>query len=70
MHRGKYLGCLIALGLCVGAVFAAESHKAQWEEGMDDDAGEAKKTTLTDLPAADFEGARKIYSKRDRLYTT
>ena len=43
---------------------------AQWDEGMDDDAGKAKATSRTDLPAADYENARKIYPKRDRLYTT
>ena len=51
------------------AVLAAGS-KAQWDEGMDDDAGKARATSRTDLPAADYEGARKIYPKRDRLYTT
>ena len=42
----------------------------QWETGMDDDAGKAKATSRSDLPGADYEGARKIYPKRDRLFTT
>lgn len=42
----------------------------QWTKGMDDDAGKAAATSRTDLPAADYEGARKIYPKRDRLFTT
>jgi len=37
---------------------------------MDDDAGKAAATSRGDLPGADYEGARKIYPKRDRLFTT
>ena len=37
---------------------------------MDDDAGKAAATSQGNLPGADYEGARKIYPKRDRLFTT
>ena len=57
--------------LCVGIIWAASSApKGQWDAGMDDDAGKAKATSRSDLPAANYEGARKIYPKRDRLFTT
>ena len=49
---------------------AAVTPSAQWTEGMDDDAGKAAATSRTDLPAADYAGARQIYPKRDRLFTT
>ena len=44
--------------------------QGQWEAGMDDDAGKAAATSQDNLPGADYEGARKIYPKRDRLFTT
>ena len=44
--------------------------QGQWEAGMDDDAGKAAATSQGNLPGADYEGARKIYPKRDRLFTT
>jgi len=44
--------------------------KGTWDVGMDDDAGKAATTSQSDLPGADYEGARKIYPKRDRLFTT
>lgn len=57
----------------ISCMFVAMVHAApnsQWTAGMDDDAGKAALTSRTDLPAADYEGARKIYPKRDRLFTT
>ena len=61
--------------ICLGAVFGAALNAVaagggQWMQGMDDDAGKAAVTSVTNLPAADYEGARKIYPKRDRLFTT
>ena len=44
--------------------------QGQWDAGMDDDAGKAAVTSQGNLPGADYEGARKIYPKRDRLFTT
>ena len=44
--------------------------QGQWAAGMDDDAGKAAATSQGNLPGADYDGARKIYSKRDRLFTT
>ncbi len=60
--------------ICFAAVFgvalnAVAASGAQWTKGMDDDAGKAAATSRSDLPAADYEGARKIYPKRDRLFT-
>jgi len=61
--------------ICFAAVFcvvlnAVAAVGGQWTQGMDDDAGKAAVTSVTNLPAADYEGARKIYPKRDRLFTT
>ena len=61
--------------ICFAAVFcvvlnAVAAAGGQWTQGMDDDAGKAAVTSVTNLPAADYEGARKIYTKRDRLFTT
>ena len=61
--------------ICLGAVFGAALNAVaavggQWTAGMDDDAGKSAATSVTNLPAADYEGARKIYPKRDRLFTT
>ena len=61
--------------ICLGAVFGAALNAVaavggQWTQGMDDDAGKSAATSVTNLPAADYEGARKIYPKRDRLFTT
>ena len=64
----RHITCLVAVfGVAFDAVAAAGG---QWTAGMDDDAGKAAATSRTDLPAADYEGARKIYPKRDRLFTT
>ena len=64
----RHIICLVAVfGVAFDAVAAAGG---QWTAGMDDDAGKAAATSCTDLPAADYEGARKIYPKRDRLFTT
>ncbi|MBQ3807607.1 MAG: hypothetical protein II840_06585 [Kiritimatiellae bacterium] len=64
----RHIICLVAVfGVAFDAVAAAGG---QWTAGMDDDAGKAAATSRTDLPAADYEGARKIYPKRDRLFTT
>ena len=57
---------LAALSTEMVAVAAGE----KWAKGMDDDAGKAAATSRTDLPGADYEGARQIYPKRDRLFTT
>ncbi len=52
-------------------VFAAkESGKAQREAGMDDNAGKAAATTVSDLPEANYGTQTLIYPKRDRLCTT
>jgi len=58
--------------LALFAVVAASSYAAgdKWAKGMDDDAGKAAATSRADLPGADYEGVRKIYPKRDRLFTT
>ena len=59
---------LCASFAALGAV--AANNKAQWDAGMDDDAGKAKETTVSDLPSADFTGQSTAYPIRDRLYTT
>ncbi|MBQ4439786.1 MAG: hypothetical protein II909_01430 [Kiritimatiellae bacterium] len=51
-------------------IAAKKDGKAQWEAGMDDDAGKAAATTVSDLPAADYGTQAQIYPKRDRLCTT
>ena len=56
--------------ICLGAVFGAALNAAaaaggQWTQGMDDDAGKAAATSRTDLPAADYEGARKIVERME-----
>ena len=58
---------VLAALFALNTAFAASG---QWTAGMDDDAGKAAATSSTDLPAADFTGMRKIYPKRDRLFTT
>lgn len=63
----RHIICLVAI---FGVVFGVAAASGQWTKGMDDDAGKAAVTSRTDLPAADYEGARKIYPKRDRLFTT
>ena len=64
----RYLGVILSLvaGVAASTCIAAE----KWTAGMDDDAGKAAATSRADLPGADYEGARKIYPKRDRLFTT
>lgn len=57
-----------AFAFAMGA--SAAEPQGQWTAGMDDDAGKAAATSVAELPAADYEGARKIYPKRDRLFTT
>lgn len=64
----KSMNLAFATAFCAAAAIAVPN--AQWTSGMDDDAGKAAATSRTDLPAADYEGARKIYPKRDRLFTT
>lgn len=50
--------------------FAAEKNSmAQWDAGMDDDAGMADATSLTALPKADFANQWQGYAKRDRFHT-
>ena len=61
---------IICFAAVFGVAFGAAAVGGQWTKGMDDDAGKAAATSRTDLPAADYEGARKIYPKRDRLFTT
>ena len=64
----RHIICLAAVfGVAFGVAAAAGG---QWTAGMDDDAGKSAATSVTNLPAADYEGARKIYPKRDRLFTT
>ena len=64
----RHIICLAAVfGVAFGVAAAAGG---QWTPGMDDDAGKSAATSVTNLPAADYEGARKIYPKRDRLFTT
>ena len=60
----------LVMVICASAAVAFAAPNSQWTAGMDDDAGKAAATSMTDLPGADYEGARKIYPKRDRLFTT
>ena len=62
---------MVFFAAVLGVAFnAAAAAGGQWTPGMDDDAGKSAATSVTNLPAADYEGARKIYPKRDRLFTT
>lgn len=69
MGKTTILAVIAALASAAAMAAPDAGAKGQWTAGMDDDAGEAAATSATELPAADYEGARKIYPKRDRLFT-
>lgn len=56
--------------LALSLPLAAADAKSAWDKGMDDDAGKAAATSVSDLPAADFSGLWMGYPKRDPFCTT